>query len=389
MFGRPNGFLLYGKLGIDFFSASELLYPKMKVGLQLIKTRPNFYMISDNPNVCLENVDCSLYTRRFALEDKYHKKRIDVLAYTPAEFNYLETLAKAFIIPALKNQFNHENIFNNAVVRRIAFAVNRNFAFTGSYTESPFRYQQFDLSQLRILKGGPPIVHFDATDNYLLYVTTIKAMNIQDDNPSIPVDKFEDHNVLAFDLTLMQDATKIFHCSEIFGQQLRRKPNFTFHLEYVTVLIVLEERMSSVAVGKFGVVGKKSKIDNVCLQQIFRRIPLLKYRYLGSFPSDSVPTLNNDTFAIINTQPSKMQVEHWITFANSRQRLYFSVSLVRKMYSFLKQQFEQMMPEPLQSHPSLCGLYTVYAAFHLLDFRKGETTGVNVVIVLSCIRNYM
>ena len=130
-------------------------------------------------------------------------------------------------------------------------------------------------------------------------------------------------------------------------------------------------------------------MDNVSLQQIINRIPLLKYRYRGSFPSDYVPTLENDTFAIINTQPSNMQGEHWIKIANSRQKMFFADSLVRKMYSFLKQQYEQMLQEPLQSHPSVCGFYTIYAAFHLFKFRQEEITGVHDVNVLSFISNYM
>ena len=103
MLSRPDGFMLYGKLGVDFFSTSELLYPNMKVSLRLIRARPNFYMISDNPNVSLGIVDCSLYARRIALKDDYHKERMDMLAYTPVEFNYLETLATTFIIPARQN----------------------------------------------------------------------------------------------------------------------------------------------------------------------------------------------------------------------------------------------------------------------------------------------
>ena len=100
---------------------------------------------------------------------------------------------------------------------------------------------------------------------------------------------------------------------------------------------------------------KTSKMDNVSLQQIINRIPLLKYRYRGSFLSDYVPNLDNDTFAIINTQPSNMQGERWTMIANSRQKLCFADSLGSKKYSFLKQHYEQMMPEPLQSHPSVCG----------------------------------
>ena len=256
LLSRPDGFMLYGKLGIDFFSTSELLYPKMKIRLRLIRARPNFYMISDNPNISLRIVDCSLYTRRIALKDDYHKKRMDMLAYAPVEYNYLETLAKALIIPARQNQLIQENIFNNAPIRRVAIAMNTNSDFTGSFTENPFWYQQFGLRQIRILRGGQPIVDFDTVDNCRLYVTTMKAMNFQDDIPSIPIDDFKDYYVLVFDLTSMQDATENCHYPELVGEPLRLELNFTNPLENVTELIVLGERMSSVAVDKFGVVGK-------------------------------------------------------------------------------------------------------------------------------------
>ena len=134
---------------------------------------------------------------------------------------------------------------------------------------------------------------------------------------------------------------------------------------------------------------KTSEIDIVSLQQIVNSIPLLKYRYRGSFPSDYVPTPDNDTFAIKNTPPSNMQGEHWIMIANSCQKLYFAGSLGRKKYSFLKQHYEPMMPDPLQSHPSVRGFYTTYAAFHLFKLRQEEITGVHDVIVLSFICTYM
>ena len=84
----------------------------------------------------------------------------------------------------------------------------------------------------------------------------MKAKNFQDDIPSIPIDSFKNHNVQVFDLTSMQDATKKCRYPELFGEPLRLELNFTFPQEHVTELIVLEERMSSVAVDKFGVVGK-------------------------------------------------------------------------------------------------------------------------------------
>ena len=46
----------------------------------------------------------------------------------------------------------------------------------------------------------------------------MKAMNFQDDIPSIPIDDFKDHYVLVFDLTSMQDATENCHYPELVGE---------------------------------------------------------------------------------------------------------------------------------------------------------------------------
>ena len=92
----------------------------------------------------------------------------------------------------------------------------------------------------------------------------MKAMNFRDDIPSIPIDDFKDHYVLVLDLISMQDATENCHYPELVGEPLTLELIFTQPLENVTDLFVLRERMSSVAVDKFGVVGKNvSKLINL------------------------------------------------------------------------------------------------------------------------------
>ena len=120
MSSRPDGFNSYGKLAIDSFSSSELLHSNKKNKLRLIRPGPNFYMISDIPNVSLGMVGCSVQTLHSALNNGYHKKRMDMLAYTPVDLNYMETVAKTSISPARQNQFIQQNIFNSAPVRRFA-----------------------------------------------------------------------------------------------------------------------------------------------------------------------------------------------------------------------------------------------------------------------------
>ena len=147
--------------------------------------------------------------------------------------------------------------------------------------------------------------------------------------------------------------------------------------------------MCSVALTSLVLLEKTSQMDNVSLQQIINRILLLKYRYRSSFPSYYVPTFDNDTFANINTQPSNTQCQNRIMIANSCQKMYFADSPCRKKYSFLKQHYQQIMPEPLQSHHSVCGFYTIYTTFHLFTFRHEESTVVHDVNVLSLISNNM
>ena len=81
-----------------------------------IRARPNFYMLSNNPNISLKVVDCSLFTRR-----------------------------RTFIIKSRQNPFIQKNIVNISPIRRIAVAIKTKSAVAGSLLENPFNYQQFVL----------------------------------------------------------------------------------------------------------------------------------------------------------------------------------------------------------------------------------------------------
>ena len=139
------------------FTCEKLLIPKTNVRIKLIRARPNFYMLSDNPNVSLNIVDCSLFTRRILVAESNHQNLQRNLERRPAHYNYMETIARTFIIPSRQNQFIQENVFNNAP-KRIAVAMNTNSAVAGSFHENPFNYQQFHLRELRIFRGGRAII---------------------------------------------------------------------------------------------------------------------------------------------------------------------------------------------------------------------------------------
>ena len=174
------------KCCVIFSPRSELLRLNMKFRLQLIRARPNFYMVSDNPSVIHGIVECWLYTRRTSFKDDYHSTKMDMLAQTPVNFIFFEILAKTFIIPGKQNHFIQKNNFNRAPVRRTAIALNRNSAFYKLYTEDPFWYQQFNVRQIRISRRCQQIVDCDAADNCRLYGLKMKARTFKMISPHLP-----------------------------------------------------------------------------------------------------------------------------------------------------------------------------------------------------------
>ena len=75
----------------------------------------------------------------------------------------------------------------------------------------------------------------------------------------------------------------------------------------------------------------------IYLLQIIERIPELRFKYMGSYPSDTVPQLTKYSFAIINSAPSNDRGEHWNMIARLDKSYYFADSLGRKrsIYPFL------------------------------------------------------
>ena len=113
MITRAAVVMFSGKLEFAPFCTAESLYSKMnmKLSLCLISAGPNFYMISNNLNASLRKSDWSLFICRIALQDDYHKLKMQMPACTPVEYNYSESLQNTFISSARKkNKIFQETI---------------------------------------------------------------------------------------------------------------------------------------------------------------------------------------------------------------------------------------------------------------------------------------
>ena len=116
-------------------------------------------------------------------------------------------------------------------------------------------------------------------------------------------------------------------------------------------------------------------MDNYQLLKVISVFGHLKYRYLGSFPSDLVPErIPNGMFCIVNIDRSDQGGTHWILFANKDGRVFFGDSMGKALNDYPNIHFDSSTARsiiPLVSvgqqlqYGSYCGLYCIYFA-HVL-----------------------
>ena len=112
------------------------------------------------------------------------------------------------------------------------------------------------MRELRNIRGGRAIISLDTTSPCGHCVTTKKAMQFSEDFPALPMEDFQNHYIIVFDLTSLQDAAEQLHYPELTGESLRLELFFEFPLEQVTEVIVLGERLSNIQIDKFGKIAK-------------------------------------------------------------------------------------------------------------------------------------
>ena len=247
---RTDGFLFYDKLELTFSTLWSCYIQIWNLGC--IYSKPDIFLtwLVATPTLVLELLIVPLQSPKNPQNKLSLKKNGLVCIYFCGVQHNGDS--KICINPSWQNHIDQENFLNFAVVLRIAVAMNKQAAFAGSYNEIPFCLQQFGFGQYGKLSRRQRVVDFHAAHTCCLHVTTMEAVNFQDDILSNPVENSKDYFVLVFDLTSMQDATEKIHYAELVGETVRLEIKLTFPIEHVTEVTVLGECMSPVADDKFG-----------------------------------------------------------------------------------------------------------------------------------------
>ena len=100
----------------------------------------------------------------------------------------------------------------------------------------------------------------------------------------------------------------------------------------------------------------------------------MKYKYVGSYPANCLPVLKRNSFAIINTETSDYDGEHWILLANKNGKIFFGDSMGQRLekYPHIKNDYKQVtqLVKKRMQNRALCGLYCIYFAWSIFSGQK-------------------
>lgn len=250
-----------GKLMVDAFNCDKLLVPNTDIRITLTKSHPHFCMVSGDGNPPAKGykvkfIKASLHSRQMTVTEPIHRSIQNALQKGPARYTYPDIQTKTFVIPAGQNQYIRENVFNNQPIRRIAFAMNRNADFTGTWTTNPFHYRKFGLREIRLTRAGHNLLTLNTEANVRPYRQTLQSLNFEQDGPGVSLTEYEDHFWVVIDTTSVLEANTEIYYPEIVGAGIRLELYFSAALTNTLELILLGEQLSTIYIHNDGRVSK-------------------------------------------------------------------------------------------------------------------------------------
>ena len=103
-------------------------------------------------------------------------------------------------------------------------------------------------------------------------------MQFNEDFPPLPMKDFQNHYILVFDLTSLQDAAEQLHYAELCRESLRLESFFQFPLDKITAVTVSGEILSNIQTDNF-----RTFAENIFYFFLSFHIPMKNLHFFGDF----------------------------------------------------------------------------------------------------------
>jgi len=256
---------MIGRIHCDIWHQEKLIPPGIKLEIQLVPSRPTFFIKTVAPTRDLPQVlyKFEIRSARFLMQFKEvapsmmvaHQKMLQEVNY---QIPHTKVTMKTHTIPTGVTSFTVDNLFKGRLPDRLALGMVSDAAATGSYSSNPFNFQNFGLNYiaLRVNSELVPRVPMEpnfTTGDYLReYLTVLEALgyDIGPNTWSIsPTQWAAGFNIYAFKVT--PGSIGAVRSNQLTGD-IRLDMKFADALTGNVTLIILSEEPATLEIDKYG-----------------------------------------------------------------------------------------------------------------------------------------
>ncbi|XP_059474621.1 uncharacterized protein F54H12.2-like [Neocloeon triangulifer] len=149
-----------GKLHCDMLAAGKYLLNNVDLRVTLTRNPASMVLLTGKDSKIVPQIDiqeAALYVRKVKINPGILVAHAQTLESAVARYNYKRVEMLNFTISSGLQQKCVDNLFLNRIPSRLIFGLVKNSAFSGSYTESPFNFEHFDMNYIALSVNGQTV----------------------------------------------------------------------------------------------------------------------------------------------------------------------------------------------------------------------------------------
>ena len=139
------------------FHTGKLLIPQQEVSIKMYFNSPSVYMVgsgTDGAALTTDDIRMTLNLCQIAVSPQLYRTITASRGKSPAMYPLVASKIRTFSMPNGVKDFDQDQLFTNRVPTRVIVGLLHNDAFNGTKTRSPFCFQKFGLTVIRMTING-------------------------------------------------------------------------------------------------------------------------------------------------------------------------------------------------------------------------------------------
>jgi hypothetical protein len=183
---------LVGRLHADLFHQDLDIPANCRINIKLTRSNHEFVlMASNNSRFKIELLEASLFVKSKEVVPEIIEAHREMLIENNFRIPFTQVGIKTVQISQGNTKVSYSDIFSGKLPKRIIVAMIKQERVTGKYELNPFKFENFNLSSIKLTVGGKSIpaiplsMDYNTNDYQRAYLSTLSALDLDIANHGI------------------------------------------------------------------------------------------------------------------------------------------------------------------------------------------------------------